>query len=601
MTIKAIAVKESWLDSDVLELNFIIPETGDVLQEDLPEGGIEAVPKGLWIAGVQESYIYTGKETVTFAILGKDIADEDVLAANLIVKYNKKTQKSAPTVMRDGKKLKNKTDYTLEYPDLLNEDGSKNPDAYKVPGTYTIVVKGKGGYIGERKVTLTITECTFMNKMSVSKIANQAYTGSELKPDVTVKNGKTVLVKDTDYTVRYENKVEIGTATAAITGIGNYTGEKRVTFKITGISISKAKMTELPKNVTYTGQPITIEDFKTEPVVTVTVNKKPVTLERDVDYTVNYTNNVKKGKLTISFTGIGKYTGTIKKTVPINAYNMATDAAETMSVIMDEAYVYQKGGVKPEPMVLFGNIVLVKGQDYTVSYKNNTAVNDGTNAKKCPTVTIKGKGNFAGTISVTFKIEKQEFSVLDITVADKTYGKKKNVYKSVPKIYDVNGKELKAGTDYEKAYVYAYKNETVLADRTAAAGEVVAASDIVPAGTVLIVTVTGKGNYAASKLQGEYRVTAASVSSAKVTVPAQIYTGAEITPKKEELTVKVGKTVLTGDDYDIISYSNNVKKGSASLTIKGKGNYGGTKTVKFTIKAKGVSWYWREMLTALFE
>ena len=110
----------------------------------------------------------------------------------------------------------------------------------------------------------------------------------------------------------------------------------------------------------------------------------------------------------------------------------------------------------------------------------------------------------------------------------------------------------------------------------------------------MVVTVTGKGNYSASKLQGEYRVTTASISSAKVTIPAQIYTGEEIRPGKEELTIKIGKIELSAEDYDIISYSNNVKKGNASLTIKGKGNYGGTKTVKFTIKAKGLSWYWRE-------
>ena len=72
----------------------------------------------------------------------------------------------------------------------------------------------------------------------------------------------------------------------------------------------------------------------------------------------------------------------------------------------------------------------------------------------------------------------------------------------------------------------------------------------------------------------------------------QTYTGKAIEPGTDEIVVKIGKTVLTTDDYEIISYSNNVKKGTATLMIKGIGNYGGTKTVKFTIQAKKFVWYW---------
>lgn len=42
-----------------------------------------------------------------------------------------------------------------------------------------------------------------------------------------------------------------------------------------------------------------------------------------------------------------------------------------------------------------------------------------------------------------------------------------------------------------------------------------------------------------------------------------------------------------GTDYEIVSYSNNTKKGKkATVTICGIGSYGGTKTIKFTITAK---------------
>jgi hypothetical protein len=63
------------------------------------------------------------------------------------------------------------------------------------------------------------------------------------------------------------------------------------------------------------------------------------------------------------------------------------------------------------------------------------------------------------------------------------------------------------------------------------------------------------------------------------------YTGSPITPSYGDMVVTVGKTTLTSADYDIVSYKNNIEKGNASLVIRGKGNYGGSKTITFDIKA----------------
>ena len=645
VVIKAYAVKEDWYDSGIAVFTYTVPKTGDVLPEDIPEGGIEAIPAGLWIAGVDETgYVYTGtaikptirvydgmtllkekqdytiayknntkvndasdakkaptitvtgkgnytgKETATFKILQKNIADIDITATDMLLGANRKVQKPVPTVLRNGKKLKNKTDFTVEYPDLAEE----NVGAYKEAGTYTILIKGKGGYSGERAVALTITESKLMSKASVSKIKNQTYTGAAIEPAVTVKFGKTVLIEGTDYSVTYANNKEIGTASIIITGKGDYVGEKTVTFKIAGTAINKAKVTGIPKSVIYTGSDITAESavWGTEPVLTVVVNKEKKVLTEGTDYTVSYQKNNAKGTASIIFTGINGYSGTLKKTFKITAYDIAKDVEEQMTAFIVGQPVYAKGGSKPEPVVMFGNTVLKAGVDYTLSYKNNTKINDGTNAKKLPTVTIKGKGNFSGSIALNYIIESQDISLLSMTVEDKVYSKKANAYKSAPKIIDLDGKTLKAGTDYEKNVVYTYKYDTVLADGTERkTGEVVGAKDILPAGTVVVVTVTGKGNYSSdTTLQGEYRIVAGSIAKATVKVENQIYTGEAVEPGKDAVTVKVGKVTLTADDYDIISYSNNVKKGTATMTIRGKGNYGGTKTVKFTIKSKGLFW-----------
>ena len=53
-------------------------------------------------------------------------------------------------------------------------------------------------------------------------------------------------------------------------------------------------------------------------------------------------------------------------------------------------------------------------------------------------------------------------------------------------------------------------------------------------------------------------------------------------------------TKLSEDDYEIVGYSNNINKGTAKVTIRGTGNYGGLKTQTFKIKAKGFKWWWRK-------
>ena len=50
--------------------------------------------------------------------------------------------------------------------------------------------------------------------------------------DIVVKVDETVLVKDVDYTLEYQNNVQPGTAKVLVHFIGNYSGEKEQTFNI---------------------------------------------------------------------------------------------------------------------------------------------------------------------------------------------------------------------------------------------------------------------------------------------------------------------------------------------------------------------------------
>ena len=661
--IKAIAVKNGYQDSPVATFSYTVSFTkddlGDILPEDFPEGGVEAVPAGLWIAGVDENgYTYTGKaikpevrvydyktllqpkkdytisyknntkvndgsisdrapsvvvtgkgnysgkETEIFRILAKDIAERDITAEDITTNYNKKIQKVVPTLLQNGRKLKNKKDYTVEYPDLV-----KDSDAYKAPGTYTILIRGTGGYGGEREVSLVITEAKLMSKVNVSKIAVQPYTGETITSATmsaapVVKSGRAVLREGVHYTASYEDNVEVGTAVMILSGTGKetpegtYTGKKKVTFKITGVDIKKAVVTGIPQSMVYTGSEITQDISTWGNRIRLTVNKdqqETKELTEGVDYTVEYQNNVTPGTARILFIGINGYSGTLKKSFKITAYDIQKDSEGLLNVAIEGQPVYAKGGSRPEPVVRFGDSILEKGRDYTLSYKNNTAVNDGMNVQKVPAVIVKGKGCFKGSRSLSYTIVKQNIEKLKIAAPDKVYQNKNNAYKSVPKVIDLDGKTLKVGKDYEKNYTYSYGEETRLEDGSVRSkGENIDKDDILPANTLVNITVTGTGNYSGT-LEGQYRVVASDISKAKVTIPAQIYTGKEITLDKNQITVKIGKDILAPENYKIVtdSYKNNVRKGTANVSIKGVGNYGGTKNAKFKIKARSMLWWWR--------
>ena len=75
------------------------------------------------------------------------------------------------------------------------------------------------------------------------------------------------------------------------------------------------------------------------------------------------------------------------------------------AVVQDiENQTYTGEAVTPDVVVIYENEILLNGTDYTVAYENN--VNPGT-----ATVTIKGCGNYTGTVTQNFKI------LIDITGA----------------------------------------------------------------------------------------------------------------------------------------------------------------------------------------
>ena len=578
---------------------------------------------------------YAGTQYVYFNIVPKALTDADIIADDITVAYSGKTIKSAPKVMRGGKKLAVKTDYTVSYPQT-------GTGAYQKAGTYPVVITGKGGYAGTITVYETITQDVMMSKVSIAKIPNQTYCNDLVDkeagigitpPGLIVKYKNNVLTESEDggltgdYTVTYQNNMAVGTATATITAVegSGFTGSKSATYKIVGTSITKAKVTGIIAK-DYTGNE---EDVK-QSDYTLTLNDRE--LVEDVDYVVSYSNISKVGTAKITFQGINEYTGKVTKSYKINAYNISLgesgdnvcismkyylqgedkSAAGNIDFIEEITAPYVKGGSKPMVVLYFNDIELTPGKDYTIRYANNNAVTTyDMPEKKLPKITITGKGNFKGSFSGTWCITDGQMSdengKLTMTVNDVVYKNKKGAYKSAVSIKDVSGSKLAAGKDYDKNLIYTYEEEIRLENADGSitlrqAGDTVETADIVPAGTVIRVTAIGKGAYAGETADGAfisktYRVVASNISGAKVkTVSKSYLNGRAVTLKPEDLTVTfkgVTEPLVYGVDYviDQETYTNNIKKGRATVIIRGIGDYGGEKKITYTIGAKQILWW----------
>ena len=531
---------------------------------------------------------YAGTVIKNFTILPISLDDPQISALDMAALYNGKVQNPKVTVSNGTKKLGTK-DYTINYPDVDNGNGVPYQDV----GTWTVEIIGKGNFTGTKTICFTITEGALMSKASVAlDVKSVEFTGEAIEPTATVKMGKVELTEGVDYTVSYLNNTNIGTATVVVTGMGNYAGTKTATFKITGLAISKAVVTGLPKAMDYTGEAITLSDY------VLTDKASGEELVEGVDYTVSYEKNTAKGTATILFTGINKYSGTLKKTFKINGYDILKNTDGLFSVEEDIVAPFMKGGAKPVPVVTFNGKVLTAGTDYTLAYKNNTAVADET-AAKAPMITISGKGNFSGKVTVNFTIQPKPLAEVELLVDDKPFTEKATGLPTVS-LMDADGKKLAAGKDYGKVVSYTYTSAVELNDGTTRnAGDAVDKKDSIPVGTVLRVAVEGMGGYT-GEATTTYRIVPASLAKATVKVANQQYTGKPIIPDKKDITVTLNKVELDADNYEIVSCTNNVNKGSATLVIRGVGDeYGGIKTVKFKIDAKTL--FWSDMQNLLMD
>ena len=217
---------------------------------------------------------------------------------------------------------------------------------------------------------------------------------------------------------------------------------------------------------------------------------------------------------------------------------------------------YTGSAFEPAVAITYEGTALVKDVDYEVTYSDKTTVGTAT-------ITITGKGNYAGTTSKTFTIVKATPTVTaPIAVADL-------VYKGSAQAL-VNAGSTDFGT-----LLYSLDGENYSAD--------------IPTGTdagtyTIYYKVAGDANH--NDVSGSIEVTitqkAVTNDDITITIPSQTWTGSELTPV---ITVKDGEKVLVENtDYTVTAPSGTIQDaGDYTYTISGKGNYSGEKAATFTI------------------
>ena len=296
-----------------------------------------------------------------------------------------------------------------------------------------------------------------------------------------------------------------------------------------------------------------------KPAATVTFGG--LVLQEGKDYTISYRNNLNVGVTTVIATGMGDYTGYTSKNFTITKRALAGGTVSVASSVS-----FTGSNITPSVTVKVAGRTLTSGTDYTVSYSNNKNV--GTS-----NVYVYGKGNYSGSLSAKF----------DIVPAKQQIQKLETKYKG----FYIDWAQKGSATGYDVEYsVNANMSGAVSKHLTANKPDTLTVSGLSGDKTYYVrvrsyTNVNGKVYYGAWSDVKSIKTANNDITKATVSgISTKLFTGKAIT---QNVTVKVGNTVLkNGTDYTV-SYSNNKKVGKATVKITGKGKYGGVITKTFKI------------------
>lgn len=202
-----------------------------------------------------------------------------------------------------GKWLTKDTDYKLEY---SNKDH---------PGDGTLKVTGLNKYAGdELNFKYTLSPKTFYSNehSDGDDLGTFRYTGKAIKADIGtlyIENTDTEAVEGKDYQLEYSNNINEGTATVKVVGIGDAKGTVLTyTYHIekqhgwNGFYSKGHKDGESLGTFKWTGNTVLIDpDMR--------CSHCDKELQENVDYKVEYSNNIDPGVASMKIIGMGDYKG----------------------------------------------------------------------------------------------------------------------------------------------------------------------------------------------------------------------------------------------------------------------------------------------------
>ena len=506
---------------------------------------------------------FSGSMTQEFYIFPRQVQNvrvTDTTASSITYTYDKVPEADYYGIYQGSDMIArtSKTTYTL------SRKNSDEPYESIEINIRALTKVGDYYYIGEPSEVIDAKAGFNLTKRGSATLeyTSVAYDGTAKEPSVTVKNSSKKTIGSKNYTVTYENNVNIGTATVTIKGIKECTGQKVKTFKIVPQQVAGVEVTEL----NYNCATITFQSVEGATEYWVYKDGDRVAKVEDTTYTFTGLSAGKTYKFSVraNTTIDGEdYTGKASETVSAKPFYTMEECSVTLKY---DARAYTGKAVTNTATVKNPDgKTLKKDTDYKVSYENNVAMG-------VATMIITGKGKYAGQISVNYtigpkQVEDVKLATLSGTSIRVTYDEMKGADEYVIRINGIVW-DITTGTEYVIEGLKPGTKYTV----TVSAGVLV--DDAMIHGELSdSVSITPKHNMETCHIM--------------LSQDAFAYTGSYQRPAVFVYN-DLGEELTEGVDYTL-SYKNNKNTGKAYVQLTGKGAYSGSVKEYFVINPAQVT------------